>query len=171
MPINSLNCPHCGAELTRLTGNQPACPKCGVTLTRTAVVRFPALRALLFADAVTLVLLGLILLFRPHQIAHALEFRNLPASADYLLGILGGVFFTTGLGYLAAMRDPLRHLIWIQIGIARGALEVLLGLVYLQQGAVTWRQAGPGLIAATIIVVGYLVFYPHPPKLKRLEPD
>lgn len=158
-------------ELTRFTGSPFACPACAVPLTRVSVMRFPALRALLLADAVALMLLGLALLFRPQAVANALDFRNLPASADYLIGIMGTLFLTTGLGYLAALRDPLRHLIWIQLGIARGALEVLLGLIYLQLGAVSWRQSGLGLIAAAAIVVGYIIFYPHPPKLKRLEPD
>lgn len=132
---------------------------------------FPALRALLVADAIALLLLGLVLLFRPQQVSHALGFHDLPASADYLVGILGCLFVTTGLGYIAATRDPLRHLIWIQIGIARGTLEVLLGLVYIKQGAVTWSQAAPGLAAATVIVAGYVIFYPHPPKVELAPAD
>jgi hypothetical protein len=171
MRIVLLNCPHCGAELNRFKGHLSACPACAVPLTRVALLRFPALRALILADASVLMLLGVALIFRPQGVAQALDFRDLPASGDYLIGIMGGLFLTTGLGYLAALRDPLRNLIWIQLGIARGALEVLLGVVYISLGTVSWRQAGFGLIAAATIGAGYLFFYPHPPKLKRLEKD
>ena len=35
------------------------------------------------------------------------------------------------MGYLTAARNPIRHLVWVQVGIARGVLEFVLGAVWL----------------------------------------
>jgi hypothetical protein len=66
-----------------------------------------------------------------------------------------------GIGYVVAATQPLRHLVWVQVGIARGALECVLGLVYLARGVVTWRQAAFGIIAAALITGAYLALYPR----------
>ena len=55
----------------------------------------------------------------------------------------------------------LRHLVWVQVGIARGTLECLLGLVYLGRGVVTWPQAGLGIVAAALMTIAYLALYPR----------
>jgi hypothetical protein len=55
----------------------------------------------------------------------------------------------------------MRHLVWVQVGIARGALECLLGVVYLGLGIVTWRQAAFGIITAAVIAIAYVVLYPR----------
>jgi hypothetical protein len=64
-------------------------------------------------------------------------------------------------GYLAAAQDPFRHVIWVQVGIARGALECLLSVVYLGRGIVTVSQAGFGIIVAALMAIAYAVLYPR----------
>jgi hypothetical protein len=75
---------------------------------------------------------------------------------SYIIGLLGCVFATMGIGYIAAALDPIRHIVWVQVGIARGTLECLLGLVYLARGLVTFSQAGVGILLAAIISLAYV---------------
>ena|SRR5437588_9109224 len=123
------------------------------------------LRYLLIVDAAVLFLLGAVLIFAPRQVEVAFHFQDLPSAVSYLIGLWGCVFATMGFGYVVAATNPIRHLVWIQIGIARGGLECLLGLVYLGRGVVTFSQAGLGIILAGLISVSYLALYPRKPRL------
>ncbi|PWU14757.1 MAG: hypothetical protein C5B50_16690 [Verrucomicrobia bacterium] len=125
-------------------------------------MKLTLLRYLLMVDAAFLLLLGALLIFAPVQIECAFHFDNLPQAVSYLIGLWGCVFVTMGFGYVVAATDPLRHLAWIQVAIARGALEFVLGLVYLGRGIVSWPQAAFGVIAAGLITVAYLALYPRP---------
>jgi hypothetical protein len=119
------------------------------------------LRNLLLLDAAILLLLGLLLVFVPKQAELAFGFKDLPAGVGYILGLWGCVLATMGLGYVVAATDPQRHVVWVQIGIARGALECVLGLVWLARGIVTFQQAGFGIVLAGLITLAYLVCYPR----------
>ena len=80
---------------------------------------------------------------------------------SYILGLWGCTLATLGAGYVVAASDPLRHLAWVQMGIARGALECVLGLIFLARGIVTIQQAGLGIALAALITVAYLIAYPR----------
>ncbi len=123
-------------------------------------MKLSLLRNLLLLDAAVLLLLGLLLVFVPKQVELAFGFKELPAGVSYILGLWGCVLGTMGVGYVVAASDPLRHKIWVQVGIARGALECVLGLVCLARGIVTFQQAGFGIIVAAIITVAYVACYP-----------
>ena len=120
-----------------------------------------ALRLFLIVDATLLFVLGLALLTMPDRARLVFHFDVMPAAVTYLLGILGCVFFTLGIGYAVAATDPVRHVAWIWVGIARAALEVLFGVVSLMRGVVTWQQASFGIIVAAIVAVAYAVLYPR----------
>src|SRR5260370_21575225 len=124
-------------------------------------MKFTLLRCLMMLDAVMLFLLGALLIFAPRQVEIAFRFNDLPPAVSYLIGLWGCVFATMGIGYVVAATQPLRHLVWVQVGIARGALECVLGLVYLARGVVTWQQAAFGIIAAALITAAYLALYPR----------
>jgi hypothetical protein len=124
-------------------------------------MKLTLLRYLLMADAAVLMLLGGFLILAPRQLEMAFHFQELPAAVSYLIGLWGCVFITLGFGYVVAATHPLRHLVWVQVGIARGALECLLGLTYLARGVVTWQQAAFGVITAAVIAGAYLVLYPR----------
>jgi hypothetical protein len=124
-----------------------------------------ALRLLLVLDAAVLLLLGAVLLLLPGPVTLLFGFQNLPPGVDYILGLWGCVVLTCGVGYVAAAQDPIRHLIWIQIAIARGALQCVFGLVCLARGIVEWRQAAFGILASAIIACAFAVLYPRPEKL------
>jgi hypothetical protein len=108
-----------------------------------------------------LFLLGAALMFVPRQVQAAFGFRDLPQGVNYLIGLWGCVFLTLSAGYFTAARDPLRHVIWVQVGIARGALEFGLGVIYLQRGIVNWHQAAFGVIVAAVITIAYIILYPR----------
>src|SRR5213594_2646885 len=128
-------------------------------------MKYTPLQILLAMDAIVLFLLGLLLVLAPKQVEMAFHFKDLPAGVSYVIGLWGCVLVTLALGYAVAALDPARHVVWVQVGIARGALECLLGLIYLARGNVTWQQAGFGILVAALITVAYLVFYPRRPRL------
>jgi len=128
-------------------------------------MRLSLLRNLLLLDAAVLLVLGALLIFAPQQVETAFHFKDLPPGVNYIIGLWGCVFATMAIGYFVAASNPIRHAIWIQIGIARGAIECLLGLVYVARGVVTFSQAGLGIIVAAFIAVAYLALYPRPPRL------
>src|SRR5438132_11322970 len=128
-------------------------------------MRLSLLRNLLLLDAAVLLLLGVFLIFAPRQAEVAFHFNDLPPGVNYIVGLWGCVFATMAIGYFVAASNPIRHVVWIQIGIARGAIECVLGLVYLAQGVVTFSQAGLGIIVAALISIAYIALYPRPPRL------
>ncbi len=119
------------------------------------------LRYLLMIDAAVLFLLGALLICAPAKIEIAFHFNDLPAAVNYLIGLWGCVFVTLSGGYVIAATNPLRHIAWIQIAIARGVLECLLGLFYLAQGIVTWQQSAFGIFVAAFVSLAYSVLYPR----------
>jgi hypothetical protein len=121
-----------------------------------------ALRYLLVLDAAVLFVMGGWLIFAPRQTAMVFRFENLPEGVHYILGMWGCTLATLAFGYLAAALDPLRHLIWIQVGIARALLECLLGTFYLARGVLSVSQAGFGIFIAGVIALAYVLLYPRP---------
>ncbi len=116
---------------------------------------------LLLLDAALLMLLGAALIFFPVRAEMVFGFKDLPAGVSYILGLWGCMLATMGLGYVVAASDPMRHLVWVQIGIARGALECVLAGVCLARGIVGVQQAGFGIAVAAFITVAYLAVYPR----------
>src|SRR5580698_8558803 len=115
------------------------------------------LRALLFVDAAVLLVLGAVLIVAPRPVEAAFHFGELPGVANYLVGSWGCALAAMAIGYAVASWDPARHVTWIQVGIARGALECVVGVFYLSSGTVTFPQAGYGVIVAGVVTVAYLV--------------
>lgn len=120
------------------------------------------LRVLLVTDSAVLLLLGAAFILLPEQVAVVFGFKGLPAGVNYIIGLWGCVLTTMALGYFVAAVNPLRHVVWVQIGIARGALECLLGVIYLARGVVTFQQAGFGIVLCGLMATAYVVFYPRP---------
>src|SRR5438874_10016673 len=121
-----------------------------------------ALRVFLILDSAILFWLGAAFIFAPSWVAKAFGFAGMPAGVDYILGMWGCVFATMAAGYAVAASNPLRHLVWVQIGIARGVLEILVGVAFVLRGVVTWTQAAFGIVAAALIAVAYILLYPRP---------
>jgi len=132
-------------------------------------MKLSLLRYLFLVDAAVLSLLGALLIFAPKQLETAFGFRDLPPAVSYLIGLWGCVLGTLAIGYIVAAANPIRHRVWAQVGIARGALECVLGVVYLARETVTFQQAGFGIIAAALMTVAYAALYPRKPRL-AVEP-
>ena len=128
-------------------------------------MKYSPLRILLALDGAMLFLLGALLILSPRHVEAAFHFKDLPEGVSYIISLWGCILATMAIGYGVASTDPIRHLVWVQVGIARGALECVLGTIYLARGVVTWQQAGFGIIVASLITVAYLVFYPRKPRV------
>jgi hypothetical protein len=133
-------------------------------------MKLSLLRYLFLVDAAVLSLLGAFLIFTPKQIEIVFGFRDLPPAVSYLIGLWGCVLGTLAIGYLVAAANPIRHRVWAQVGIARGALECMLGLVYLARDTVTFKQAGLGIILAAVMTIAYVALYPRKPRLAASQP-
>jgi hypothetical protein len=123
--------------------------------------RMRALRMLMMADGTVLLLLGALFILIPRHVEVAFHFDNLPAGVDYLIGLWGCAMATLGLGYGIVAMDPRRHIVWVQIGIARGLLEVAYGGFCIARGIINSEQGSFGIIVAAFIAVAYLVLYPR----------
>ena len=128
-------------------------------------MKLSLLRYLFLVDAAVLALVGAMLIFAPRQIESVFGFRDLPVAVNYLIGLWGCVLVTLAIGYLAASANPIKHRVWAQVGIFRGLLECVLGLVYMAQGLVSLKQAGFGIAVSAIISIAYLILYPRKPRL------
>src|SRR6266568_6802739 len=117
-------------------------------------MKYSPLRILLAMDAAVLGLLGLLLMFAPRQVEQAFHFKDLPDGVSYIIGLWGCVLVTAAIGYAVAAMDPIRHVVWVQVGILRGALECILGAVFLARGIVTFQQVGLGIVVAALISLG-----------------
>ena len=112
-------------------------------------------------DAVVLTGLGILFIAVPRRIEAVFHFQNLPPGVDYMIGLWGCVFATLGLGYALAAVDPRRNVLWVQMAIARGVLELVFGIACAVRGVVTWEQVSFGIFAAVFIAAAYLVLYPR----------
>ena|ERR1051326_3925133 len=128
-------------------------------------MKLKLLRYLFLIDAAVLALLGALLIFAPRQIETAFGFRDLPQPVNYMIGLWGCGLGTLAIGYMVAAGNPIRHRVWAQVGMARGALETLLGIFYLSQGVVSFQQAAVGVIVAGLMTVAYAALYPRMPRL------
>ncbi len=116
------------------------------------------------ADAGVLFLVGGLLVFEPAQVERFFHFQDMPPAVSYIIGMWGCVMGTMGVGYLVAAIDPLRHRVWVIVGILRGLFEFVLGIYYLVRGTVTVQQVGVGVVVAALITLAYLVLYPRLPR-------
>jgi hypothetical protein len=119
------------------------------------------LRYLLLVDSAVLLLLGALLILAPAHVLAAFHFQALPPGLNYLIVLWGCAMATLSIGYYVASTNPLRHVVWIQVAIARSALEALLGVIYVARGTVTFQQAGLGIVIAMLIALAYIVLYPR----------
>lgn len=175
-------CPKCQQDLTKaIAAGANQCPACGQDIKITAAAsptpnqsslpdtarrgqslsKLQLLQLLLVVDAAVLALLGALLILAPNQVELAFKFKDLPAGVSYIIGMWGCVMVTMAVGYAVAATNPIRHLVWVQVGIARGALECVLGAVYLARGLVTFQQAGFGIAVAALISIAYILCYPR----------
>jgi len=170
LAAGATKCPSCGQEIKPASSSKesPAAAEASTSPAATrALSKLQLLQLLLVADAAVLALLGALLILAPKQVELAFKFKDLPAGVSYLIGMWGCVLVTMAVGYAVAATNPIRHVVWVQVGIARGALECLLGLIFLARGTVTFQQAGFGIMIAAVISTAYVALYPRQPRLVK----
>jgi len=122
------------------------------------------LRTVLLLDSAVLVALGGSFLTVPAKASQFFGFGELPPAVHHLIGLWGCALLTLGIGYFICATNPLRHRVMIQIGILRGACEVVVGLAHVAIGLVSLSQAATGIVAGGLIAVAYTVLYPRAPE-------
>ena len=116
---------------------------------------------LMALDGTVLTLLGMAFLFCPRQIEEAFHFKDVSPAVNFLIGLWGCALISLGVGYFVAAIDPIKHRLWICIGIVRGASEALFGWWCLSRGMVTWKQSGLTILLAAFMALAYLALSPR----------
>lgn len=129
------------------------------------------LRTVLLLDSAVLVALGGSFVTVPAKASGFFGFGELPPPVHHLIGLWGCALLTLGVGYFICATNPLRHRVMIQIGILRGACEVVLGIAHVVMGLVTFAQAATGIVAGGLIAVAYSVLYPKAPAAEAAAAD
>jgi len=61
---------------------------------------------------------------------------------------------------IAAVRDPLKHIMWVQFAIAEAVLLLAVNVYSTIRGLVTFSQVGSEIIIFAVIAVALLALYP-----------
>jgi hypothetical protein len=111
--------------------------------------------------AAVAILVGLAYIFFPSQLGEMGGFEKGPAWVAYILALLGICYIATGAFVIvAAVRDPLKHIMWVQFAIAVAILIVVVAASSIMRGLVTFSQEGTLLIVNAVFAVVFLALYP-----------
>jgi hypothetical protein len=107
------------------------------------------------------ILVGLAYIFFPSQLGEMGGFEKGPAWVAYVLALLGVCFVATGAFVIvAAVRGPLKHIMWVQFSIVVTILISVVAASAIMRGLVTFSQEGPLLIVNAVFAVVFLALYP-----------
>ena len=118
------------------------------------------LKVLMVVWAVVGILFGLGFVFASEQLCSMFGFEKPSAYVPYFLALLGVAYIVAGVFVIIASRDPLKHIMWIQLAIVWSLLDALAALYFIVRGNVTFSQAGMVPIMDVIFFVAFLVLYP-----------
>jgi hypothetical protein len=111
--------------------------------------------------AAVAILVGLAYIFFPSQLGEMGGFEKGPAWVAYILALLGICYIATGAFVIvAAVRNPLKHIMWVQFAIAVAILIVVVAASSIMRGLVTFSQEGTLLIVNAVFAVVFLALYP-----------
>jgi hypothetical protein len=119
------------------------------------------LKILMIIWAAVAILVGLAYIFIPRQLGEMGGFEKGPVWVMYILALLGVCFIASG-GFViaAAVRGPMKHLMWVQFVTAVALLLAVVAASSIMWGLVTFKQGGMLLIINIILGVLLLGFYP-----------
>ena len=107
------------------------------------------------------ILLGLGMIFAPEQLGAMQGYEKGPAYVPYFLAMLGISYIVPSVFIIiAAVRDPLRHIMWVQLAISVAILMVAVDVYSIMRGFVTFNQAGMGIIIDAVFFVALMALYP-----------
>jgi hypothetical protein len=118
------------------------------------------LKIAMIAWAVIGILFGLAFLFFPNQMGAGFGLSQVPTYVQYFLALLGNMYIVTSICVILATRDPLKHILWVQLAITGSLMDMIASLVFIIRGSLTFSQGGDNLIINIILVPALLIFYP-----------
>ncbi|MCC7479762.1 hypothetical protein IT575_15075 [bacterium] len=138
-----------------------------------SATRNKLLRIIMLADFAVLAVLGLLLIFaaEPMFTTFHLDFGSERAlgAARYIVGMWGALMATMGLGYYFAAQNVAQSRSWVLAGLARAVIEVVVSVLALTQGLVSFRTAGLGMFLALWFAIAYLILLPRPGAVPESE--
>jgi hypothetical protein len=115
-----------------------------------------ALRITLGFIGVVQFILGVVFLFIPTQFASLVHLATVPAWVPWMFAMFSARAFGFAYGMFIAMREPKAHRTWIVAMILVQAVDWIVTLYFLLQGAVTLPQVSTASFLP-IIFIGVLV--------------
>ncbi len=120
-----------------------------------------ALKVVMIIGAAIWILLGLALVFAPEQLGAMMGFAKGPEWSPYLHALLGVCYIAGGAFVIvAAVRDPLKHIMWVQFAIVGAILALAVEVYSMMRGFVTFEQVGTGIIIDAVFFVALMALYP-----------
>jgi hypothetical protein len=106
------------------------------------------------------ILLGLGFIISPEQLISMAGFEKGPAYMPYFLTLLGIAYLSSGIFMVIAARDPLKHIILLQLVIVWSLVDALAASYFIIRGNVSFSQVGWVPIYDGIFVIAFLALYP-----------
>jgi len=121
-----------------------------------------SLKVLLIIWAALGILMGLGMVFVPQQMGAMMGYEMGPAYVPYLLASLG-ICLVVGSAFIivAATRDLLKNILWVQFAIAWAILAVAVATYSILMGFVAFEQVGTSIIIDGAFAVAFLALYPY----------
>ncbi len=102
--------------------------------------------------------LGFILF--PNQLLGLFGVSLVPSYVQFFMVLLGNAYILSGIFVILAARDPLKHILWVQLALAWAFLDLIASLVFIIRGSLTFIQVGNAVIVDIIMLAALLIFYP-----------
>jgi hypothetical protein len=106
------------------------------------------------------ILFGLEFLFAPGLVYASTGLQEMPAGVTFFLALLGNMYIVSSIFVLLAARNPLEHILWVQMAMAGSLLDLLSALYFVILGFIPFSQAGISVIMNVILLAAFLAFYP-----------
>ena len=118
------------------------------------------LKVVMIIWSMIVILFGLGFLFAPGKFCSMSGFENPAPYVPFFLALLGMGYIVVGFFVIVAARNPLKHIMWVQMAIVWTPLDAVVALFYIVKGNVSFSQAGAAPILHGILTVALLIFYP-----------
>jgi hypothetical protein len=118
------------------------------------------LKVVMIAWAVVGILFALGFFFAPERLCSMFGFEKVPPYVPYFLSIIGIAYILSSVFVIIAARNPLKHIMWVQLATAWSLLEAIATSYFIIRGNINFSQAGMGLIINVIFFVVFPALYP-----------
>lgn len=105
--------------------------------------------------------LGLLFIVAPGLYAQLVGLPRAPAWTAWIFGMFGARALGYAVGLIVAMRDPQRHRLWIVTMIGIQAVDWVLTVMLILQGALTLTQASTAAFMPVLFVIALALTVPR----------